>query len=327
MDKRKISFIFHPFEYEKNQHIVEKDMDGKKRRYLKGITSGVAVDGHGEKITDKCIKSFQTQANTGDVLLYAGKHGVDFTDDIGRLATSEILPNLDWMTEFRLYDDMDGVGPNTLERADKAWRQSAGLPPYKIAKQFGFSIEGFIPDDGIIAMDQAGKRVIDQIHLDGVVLVPRPAYQTSIAQSIYKALDEMSPWNVAKGISKDFRSRIAADELDNAYFRKRFQFQDLLENEIQKIMCNPQIGDKQETLNGLFNEYKTAMTELIISSAPLFEEGSFAEDSSERVPEEVAVLYKSDSYIKNNYGFRMNPKIQVMKSLLNEVDKLILKLQ
>lgn len=323
---KKISFIFHPFQYENKSHIVEKEMNGKKRRYLKGITSGVAVDGHGEKITNNCIKSFQQQANAGDILLYAGKHGVDYTDDIGRLEHSEILPNLDWLTEYRLYDEEDGVGQNTLERADKAWRQSAGLPPYKSPKQFGFSIEGFIPEDGIIAMDQEGRRVIDKIQLDGVVMVPRPAYQTSIAQSIYKALDERSPWNVEKEMSRDFKNRIQADELENSYFRRRFQFQDLLENEIDKIMCNAHIGDKKETLNKLFDEYKDAMMELILNSASLFEDRQMLTDSEQGVPGEVAVLYRSDSY-RAVHGSKANAKVQILKSLLTEVDKLILKIQ
>jgi len=325
-NEKRVSFLFHPFEYENRGHIVEKDLNGKKRRYIKGITSGVAVDGHGEKITEKAIQSFQTQSNAGDVLLYSGKHGVDYTDDIGRLEHSEILPNSDWMTEFRLYDEDDGVGQNTLERADKAWRQSAGLPPYKVAKQFGFSIEGFIPDNGIISMDANGKRVIDEITLDGVVLVPRPAYQTSIAQSIYKALDERSPWNVEKEMSRDFKNKIQADELENSYFRRRFQFQDLLENEIEKIMCNPHIGDKEETLKHLFDEYRDSMMELILSSSSLFEEDRPLEIVSEQgLPAEVSVLYRSNSYIQNNYGARVNPKVQVMKNLLAEVDKLILK--
>lgn len=327
-NEKRISFLFHPYDYENKGHVVEKDMDGKKRKYIKGVTSGVAVDGHGEKITDNCIKSFQLQANTGDVLLYAGKHGVDYTDDIGKLTSSSILPNLDWMTEFRLYDELDNIGQNTLERADKAWRQSAGLPPYTVAKQFGFSIEGFIPDDGIISMDANGKRVIDKITLDGVVLVPRPAYQTSIAQSIYKALDERSPWNVEKEMSRDFKNKIQADELENSYFRRRFQFQDLLENEIEKIMCNVHIGDKEETLHKLFDEYKSAMVELIMNSSKLFEEERpLLTDSEQGLPAEVAVLYRSDSYIKDHHGTRTNQKVQVIKGLITEVDKLILKLQ
>ena len=321
-NERKIAFVFHPYEYENRGHIVEKDIQGKKRRYIRGITSGVAVDGHGEKITNECIKSFQQQANAGDILLFAGKHGVDYTDDIGRLEHSEILPNLDWMTEYRLYDTDDGVGQNTLERADKAWRQVSGLPPYKTPKQFGFSIEGFIPDDGIIAMDQEGRRVINKINLDGVVMVPRPAYQTSIAQSIYKALDERSPWNVEKEMSRDFKNKIQADELENSYFRKRFQFQDLLENEIEKIMCNPHIGDKKETLSKLFNEYKEAMMELILNSVSLFDDKQITVESEQGLPEEVSVLYKSTSYIPHQ-----RRKVQVIKSALTEVDKLILKLQ
>jgi len=60
----------------------------------------------------------------------------------------------------------------------------------------GFSIEGIIPEDGIIKSAK-GETILDNILLDGVILVPRPAYETSIANGVYKALGVISPW-VAK---------------------------------------------------------------------------------------------------------------------------------
>ena len=74
--KKKISFLFHPFNFDKNEHVFEKSIDGKKKRYLKGIASGTQIDGHGEKITENCIKSFQSQASSGDILLYADDYEV-----------------------------------------------------------------------------------------------------------------------------------------------------------------------------------------------------------------------------------------------------------
>jgi hypothetical protein len=326
----RISFLFQPFEYEQSQHAVEKAMDGgKKRRYLRGITSGCQVDGHGEKITKDAISSFHDQANKGDILLYADKHGINYTEDIGKLTKSEVLSNGDWMTEYRLYDAEDGVGPSTLEKADKAWKQIGGLPPYKYPRQYGFSIEGFIPDDGILKMDVTGKRIINSVLLDGVVLVPRPAYQTSIAQSIYKALDEITPWNLQKSFSSMFKGKLEADDILNAYYRRRYQYQDLLESEIDTLMSSNAVSDKKEALNNLFTEYKDVMIELILSSTSLFgSEGGRNASSDGNIGEnteaQILDLYKSKN--KNPVASE-SQKIQVIKGLIKDVDRMIQKFQ
>ena len=117
--QKKIQFLFHPADIENNNHVVEKSENGKKRRYLKGIASGTQVDGQGERITQNCVKSFQDQANKGDILLYADRHGVAYSADIGILTKSEVLPIGDWLVEFRLYDEADAVGANTMETTDK----------------------------------------------------------------------------------------------------------------------------------------------------------------------------------------------------------------
>jgi hypothetical protein len=316
-DNKKIKFIFHPYGFENKQHVVEKEYNGVMRRYLKGITSGVAVDGHGEKMTEACIRSFQDQAKRGDILLFAGKHGVDFTDDIGILTDSEILPNNDWLTEYRLYDESDGVGETTLEKGDKLWKQSKGLLPYKTPKQFGFSIEGTIPKEGILSVDKDGKKIMDKVLLDGVVVVPRPAYQTSISQAIYKALGEHSQWNVEKSIKLNFKTKIEIEQMENDYFRKRYQFQSLLENEVDRIMTDPYIGDKQEALALIFDEYKSVMLELVLNSAELF---SIYPKGQLNVVESIY-----DNNIEKS-DFAHNTKVRIIKSLLTETDKLINKL-
>lgn len=298
--ENRIEFLYSPFDFDHSNHAFEKSEEGKKRRYLKGIVSGTRTDGHGERITDKCIKSFHEQANNGNLLLYADKHGIKFTEDIGILTKSEITPENDWFAEWRLYDEGDGVGAVTLEKCDKLWRQMMGLPPYKKPIQKGFSVEGYIPPDGIIAMSSDGKRVIDNVALDGAVVVPRPAYKTSIAHAVYKALGENSPYLIEHEINT-FKASLDTDEMQDSYYKKRFQYQDKLEDMIESIMVNKSIRDKKDALSRMFSEYQSAMVDLIAKSQDIFDSGKSQEDSADH----------------------KNSKILVIKSIISEVDTLI----
>ena len=49
--KKNISFLFQPFNFENNEHTFEKSVDGRRKKYLKGVASGTQIDGHGERIT------------------------------------------------------------------------------------------------------------------------------------------------------------------------------------------------------------------------------------------------------------------------------------
>lgn len=260
---QRVKFHFHPFNPENNEHVVEKAQGGMKRRYLRGVASGVAVDGHGERMTERCIKSFSEQANSGDILLYPDLHGVKFTDDIGLLVGHEVLPNNDWFIESRLYDEGDGVGANTLERADKLWKQINGLPPYKSPKQKGFSIEGILGENGIIQASNDGRRVMDNVILDGIVVVPRPAYKDSIAHAVYKALGEQPPWITEKLLSDVF-SFVGKSE-DMTYQYGRYQVEDALYKAIDNIMGSDFVN-KHERLDEVFNQYKEHMINLINKS-------------------------------------------------------------
>ncbi len=264
---QKIKFNFHP----RANNTVEKDENGKKRRYLYGVTSGIKTDLHGERMTENCIKSMMDQAQAGEILLYPDVHGVRATDDIGRLVEATILENGDWETGYRLYDASDDVGPVTQERADKMWRQSCGLPPYEKPIQKGFSIEGYIPDDGIIEMSSDGRRVIDKVQLDGVVVVPRPAYGDSIASAIYKALNGGENYlRTKKGIESHIQQKLQSQELRDEYYSKRYNMIEALDEMIEEVMTGD-IIDKAERLNVIFDEFKMVMVPLIINSAGVFE--------------------------------------------------------
>jgi len=58
---KKIRIDFHPLAI-KGPFAVEKQDGGAKHRYFEGVTSGPALDGHGERMTERCIDSFRRQA-------------------------------------------------------------------------------------------------------------------------------------------------------------------------------------------------------------------------------------------------------------------------
>lgn len=277
--QKSIKFNFQMFSPEKKEHIIEKaDSTGQKRRYIRGISSGILMDGDGERMTMNAIESMHSQAQKGDILFFQGKHGVDFADDIGILTDSQIINDRDWFTEYRLYDEADRMGDITLERADKVFRQVSGLPPYSKPKEYGFSIEGLIPDGAIISSrktsDGVKNRVIDHVDLQGVVLVSKPSY-ANVATSIYKALGELSP-SAGNKLHKDFQSsfqtQLHNEEMRDSFYRQQYAMNDALMDSIEKIMLIND-GRNSERLNILFEEYSPAMIELILQH-----EGAFQRD-------------------------------------------------
>lgn len=278
-EKRRIEFHFRPFAMEQGLFAVEKDEAGRKRRYLEGVASGLQVDGHGERMTEGCIQSFQRQASAGDILLYEGQHGVNFVDDIGKLVGSFIDGEGNWHASFRLYDEEDGLGAATLEKADKVWRQSLGLPPYTVPKKRGFSIEGEIPPGGLQTVDQSGKRIMQDVTLDGVVLVARPAYEDSIANAVYKALGMPGPWKVKKSLERAMNEKVETEDSRELYYRRRYQLNDALDSEINRIMTGLD-EERHAQLEALFDEYKAMAIEEITSHADVFEAASDAEGST-----------------------------------------------
>lgn len=266
-EKVSLSFHFGPYDFEHQGHAVTKaDESGNARKYLGGVASGMREDMHGERMTQKCIKSFIEQANSGDILLYPDIHGVKYTEDIGILKEARILPNGDWYTEFRLYDEYDDVDSRSREVADKLWKQVNGLAPYTKPKQKGFSIEGFVPEESIIQMDEdGGRRVMDDVLLDGVVVVPRPAYQDSIAHAIYKALGETPPWVVENKL----RNVLKKGEVENAYFRRKFAAEEAFESLVTDIMNSDSVN-KAEQVDQVVKEYGGVLRELVINSEAAF---------------------------------------------------------
>ena len=281
-DKAVIRFQFLPrYEGGTATNMVEKaDASGKKRMYVEGIASGPKLDAHEERMTDRAIKSFMDQANSGTILLYPDVHGIRASQDIGILTKAETIPTTgEWETEFRLYDDDDDVDQYSRDIAKKTWKQLAGLPPYNAPLQKGFSIEGHIPPDGILSAEKdeagnIGKRVIDNVLLDGVIICPRPAYTPSIARAVYKSLGEIFPEKsakVRKSIASALRDKMQTEQIRDQYFKKRWDVQSAMDGQIEAIMRKPD-ADKFQQMEILFDEYKQIMMELLKNSESLFEE-------------------------------------------------------
>lgn len=276
----RIKFHFHPYEYENKNHCIEKAEGEKKRRYLVGVASGLKLDGHNERMTENAIQDLMMQANSGTVLLYPDVHGIKASEDIGILKNAKIMPNGDWYVEFALHDGEDGIGERKVETIDTLWRQINGEPPYPKALQKGFSIEGYIPEGGIIGGEtdekgQVSKRVIDKVKLDGVVLVPRPAYPTSIANAIYKALGELPYWQAdiyKSKIHKSLTDRINEKKEQQNIYSAKFELQDALEEELERLMNSNKLTEmqKKSEMDILFDEYKKAYTDLLFSTSNIY---------------------------------------------------------
>jgi hypothetical protein len=248
------------------------------------------IDGTGERMTKECIQDMQKQANSGEILLYPSPHGVKDIADIGRLVESQITPGGDWVTTYRLYDQHDGIGKNKLEDIETLWRQINGLPPYKKAIQKGFSIEGYIPDGGIIEMTESGQRTIAKVNLDGAIVTSRPAYTDSVLTAIYKALDVLPPAKVyaeSENIRGTFMNLLHDEEMQQSYCTKKWKLDEALQDIIEKIMSR---GDQvQDRLNIAFDEYKQMMIQLLIEHRDVFYQPDDLSDP-ERKPVDIAKM-------------------------------------
>jgi hypothetical protein len=305
---KSISFHFHPNDWEHKGHVIEKDENGAKRRYLAGISSGIKTDAHGEKMTPNCIKSFMKQMNSGEILLFTDIHGIKESQDIGKLVKGEILPSGDWYTEYMLYDKSDGIGDYKAEVIDTIWKQMNGLPPYTKMRQKGFSIEGIIPDEAIMYNNgNMQDGILDEVLLDGVVLVPRPAYKDSIATAIYKALGETTPERQTS-LKESLLGNLEREMIEDAYYKEKWNYQDALESTIERVMRKPN-NNKVEELSFIFEEYKNLMIALLMKSTSLFVKS--------QPVEEMADIIEDNTVLESN-----NSLVKLYKSLVTELKTL-----
>jgi len=293
---QKIRFDFQPRDIEKGLHVIEKDEDGKKKRYLVGISSGLEIDHHGERMSKNAIQSFHKQAQSGEVLLFPDVHGIKSTEDIGRLEKSEIDENGNWITTYRLYDGSEGAQSFQVEKANAMWNQITGKAQYAKPILKGFSIEGIVPEGAIKEQnDDKGfmRRVIDDVQLDGVVVVPRPAYKTSVAAAVYKALGEKSLATVTKIARKSLMDSIQEEQMKGKFYDLSWKLDSALRDQIGEIMKDSQIAEKQSALEAVFDEYKSIMVNLVLESAALFQDDEKGDATKSQGQLRRTVLLKS----------------------------------
>ena len=310
MSKKKINLYFAPPEKE---YFFEKSEKGQKKRYLKGISSGIQIDQHGERMTKQAITDFMKQAASKEILLFPDVHGIQATNDIGRLVQCEVLNNNDWQTTYMLYDGSEGAEEFQVQKANAVWKQINGLPPYEKQMRKGFSIEGSLDDSSIINSDEHGRRIINKVDLDGVCLVPKPAYEASIANAVFKALGEKNPAEIKKNILSNLRQKMKEREVEQDYFKSKWELADALDETVKDIMESTELLDKASALNQAFDEYKTLTVDLIMRSQALFLEDQ---------PDETATLARSKPY-----GETKRSRKKMVNQLEKSIGQLIKSLQ
>lgn len=279
---RKISIHFRQYAAPDGASAVEKAAEGgQKHRYLCGITTGLRPDLNGERVTENCIQSIVRQAESGDVLLYTDVHGIKATEDIGILTHFEVRPDGDWYTEYRLYDESDGIGPEKLETIDTIWKQVNGLPPYTKPRKKGFSIEGTLPPDLIKLRED--QKVLDDIHLDGVLLVPQPAYKDSAAHAVFKALGLEMPHQFRAGVKELFEQRVEKDRAGRTYAAARYDLDQARDEKVEQVMRSD-ADDKPARIRTIFEEYGQLSSELVFKSAALFGQDDLVDGTDEASP-------------------------------------------
>lgn len=311
--RRPISIHFHPFNFEDREHAIEKaDDSGVKRRYLQGIATGSNMDEEGERLTSNCIESLDKQAKEKDILLMSDLHGKGATEDIGRLTDSEIKPNGDWFIETRLYDEHDDIGPSKLEKANDLWKQMKGLPPYTKPKQKGFSIEGYLTDlEGTDSTTNG--RIINDMELDYVAVVPRPAYNDSVAHAIAKSLGSKSDWAIRKNLLGRLERKKKENEEESTYHNEKWDLEGAFEEVICEIMESAS-EDKHRELNVAGSEYITALINLLMR----YEDTFTSRDSTEGMGV-VKTMGRLLNIAKTHEDSDVRKKLTTLHTLLKSV--------
>lgn len=300
-----VKFSFYPADPTSKQRIAkdgkysyEKESDGKKKMFLAGISSGSQIDAHGDFLTKEAIEDLHKQAQEKDIPLYAN-HDRTFTDDIGVLRVSEVLENGDWYTEYELHPD----DPEAI----KAWKQANGIDPYSRKREFGFSIEGFIPESAI--RKTALGREISKVEIDpGVSLVTKPAYTVSHVSAIHKALGA----HAKKSLKDMLKLKENTHEIHETKWDIECAFQELCAL-ILNSSQSPE--EKSQSLNEAFDQYKTEIVPVLLSLPTTEQVESVAVAKSKRVAlakQAIEIL----GVIKTAKGVKMN---EDMKSVLGEV--------
>jgi hypothetical protein len=292
-----------------------------KKRYLCGVATGLKKDSHGERMSGGCVRSIIRQSREKDFLLFPDEHGIRESEDIGILHNLKQLPNGDIYVEFRLYDESDNVDAKSIETANKLWAQAGGLPPYTRPREKGFSIEGYIPED---RKDLEEKRenegVIDDMKVEGFVVVPEPAYENSVIQAVEKSKrnitkEKRMAKKVEKALSPEEEDLIQAIEDKIKELRTLTKGQSV-EDEI--LEADDEADDIPDDEN--IDEIDKAEDEEFIEGEEAVEEEPEEEVQKKKVKKSETGRASADEKI-NALSEEDERALQVLKSLFSSVKK------
>lgn len=160
-----------------SRFVLEKEIDGKRTFFVKGVASNTEVDRDNERVSENFIKSMKNEA-VGLPLL-ANSHYTNNMDDTigvvqkfsGDVKTFEV--------EARLEDP--DKNPNVQKFLNK---QEIGI-------RYGFSVGGRITKAFREFNDKLKKEIVvlDDGNLYHILLTNQPANQTTFAEAIAKSLD------------------------------------------------------------------------------------------------------------------------------------------
>ena len=229
-------------------------------------------------------------------------HGKGATDDIGMLTNSKILEDGNWWIEARLYDENDNIGSYKLEKANDLWNQVNGIDPYAEAKQKGFSIEGYLTDLEKIDATTGG-RIINNMELDYMAVVPRPAYKDSIAHSVAKSLGAQTEWAIRKTISNKIEMKLNERKESENLNTEKWALESALGEVVDSIMSSDSL-DKYTELNTTLDEFKNAHIKILMKYEDTF-------SSQDSVDSNV-----DKGVSKNEWETKILERIKTLKSKL-----------
>lgn len=238
---------------------VEKDAFGTETRYLEGTSSGsLFVDAHNERMSERCIKGFQKQAEE-KTIYFLHPHTDDLlTNHIGILISdkSYVDDKNEWKTCFKIWSDNDlknGIPKSNIDRANDFWNQITGQGVYQkptALKQL--SVQGLVDESKDIKY--AGSvRIIDWVELDGVSAITKGAYPQddfTVAQKIFKQLDIKQIGILKQKIKK-------SDNLDEFYISE-MKLEDRFNDAKNELLFDETLSneEKKQRMIALLDEYR-----------------------------------------------------------------------
>jgi len=174
--------------------VIRKDAAGKERTYYEGISSGPALDSHGERMTKECVADFQRQA-AETTILFVHPHTDNLSEHIGKLENCWLTESGEWGVSLRTWDESDiaeGVPVARVQAAKDFVNMTTGQGVYKKPVRISqFSIQGLVDKKDVTSAPD-GTRAINHLQLDAIAAVTMGAYPQdnfSTVEKIFKQYD------------------------------------------------------------------------------------------------------------------------------------------